>query len=311
MPLDPQARTVLDQLAALGRPPMERLTPAQARAQIEAAPRPPGPEVHKVEDRKIPGPAGQVPVRVYTPGGPGPFGALVWFHGGGWVIGSISTTEGAVRHLVDQASCVAVSVDSRLAPEHKFPAAADDCYAATQWVFKNAASINVDPRRMAVGGDSAGGNLAAVAAVMARDRGGPPLSLQLLAYPVIERNFNRPSYRENAEGYLLTKAMMAWFWDQYLRSAADARHPYAAPIKAADLRGVAPALVLTAEFDPLRDEGEAYAQRLKEAGVPTTCTRYAGMIHGFFGMFTALDKSRQAIGQASDALKAAFKAPGP
>ena len=306
MPLDPQARTVLDQMAALGVPAMNTLAPEVARANVEAAPRPQGPEVHRVEDQSFPGPAGDVPVRVYTPEGAGPFPALVWFHGGGWVIGSPSMSDATMRIIANEVGCVAVSVDYRLAPESKFPAAADDCYAATKWVADSAAALNVNGGKIAVGGDSAGGNLAAVVSLMARDKGGPPLSLQVLVYPVIDRDYSRPSYRENAEGYLLSKEMMVWFWDLYLRNEADASNPYAAPIKAADLTGVAPALVITAEFDPLRDEGEAYGQRLADAGVPTVCSRYDGMIHGFFGMVEAIDRSRVASKEASDALKRAF-----
>ncbi|MEE9284344.1 MAG: alpha/beta hydrolase [Dehalococcoidia bacterium] len=306
MPLDPQARTILDQLAALGAPPMETLAPEVARANAEAAPRPTGPEVHRVEERTFPGPDGDLPVRVYTPEGSGPFPALVWFHGGGWVIGSPNISDASMRIITNEVGCVVVSVDYRLAPESKFPAAADDCYAATRWVANSSSALNVDGRRIAVGGDSAGGNLAAAVALMARDKGGPALAHQVLVYPVIDREFTTPSYQDNGEGYLLSKPMMAWFWDLYLRDDADASNPYAAPIKATDLKGVAPALIITAEFDPLRDEGEAYGQRLSEAGVPTVCSRYDGMIHGFFGMIEAIDRSREAIKEASTTLKRAF-----
>ncbi len=306
MPLDPQAKTVLDQLATLKRPPMQTLTPAEARAQTLAAPRAPGPQVHRVAGGKVPGPGGDIPVRTYTPAGRGPFPGLVYFHGGGWVICNLDTHDGTVRHIVDRAGCVAVSVDYRLAPEHRFPAGPEDCYAATKYVAEHAGELNIDPKRIAIAGDSAGGNLTAVVALMARDRGGPALVHQVMLYPVIDRNYQTRSYQDNASGYLLTKEMMVWFWDLYLRSPADASHPYAAPIKAADLRGVAPATIITAEFDPLRDEGEAYARRLQQAGVPTVCTRYDGMIHGFFGMVEAMDRSRQAMQQVAAALKRAY-----
>ena len=306
MPLDPQAQAVMEQVAALGFPPVHQVSPEQARANNRARPRAPGPAVARVEDRRIPGPETEIPVRIYTPEGAGPFPALVWFHGGGWVVGDLESADATARYLTVWANCVVVSVDYRLAPETKFPGPAEDCYAATKWVAQNAASINVDPGRIAVGGDSAGGNLAAAISLMARDRGGPPLALQLLVYPVTDRDFSTESYIQNAEGYQLTRDSMVWYWEHYLKDDADAVNPYAAPLQAQDLRNLPPALVITAEYDPLRDEGEAYAHRLEAAGVNTTCTRYDGMIHGFFGMAAAIDKGKQAIAQASAALKAAF-----
>ena len=228
-------------------------------------PRAPGPDVAKVEDRTIPGPSGEIPVRIYTPEGSAPFPGLAWFHGGGWVVGDLDTADGSARHLCVGANCVVVSVDYRLAPETKFPGAADDCYAATQWLAGNAASLNVDPNLIATGGDSAGGNLSAAVSLMSRNRGGCDLVFQLLVYPVTERNFDNGSYTDNGEGYSLTRDGMIWFWDHYLSEEADATNPYAAPMHAADLRGQPPALVITAEYDPLRDEGEAYAQKLREA----------------------------------------------
>lgn len=308
MPLDPQVQLVLDQLAALGLPPNHTLTPEEARANQLARPRAAGPEVAKVEDRAIAGPGTQVPVRIYTPEGTGPFPVLGWFHGGGWVLGNLDTADATSRHLAVEAGCVVVSVDYRLAPEAKFPLPFDDCYAATEWIAENAANINIDPNKIAVGGDSAGGNLAAAVALKARDRGGPSLALQLLVYPVTARDFTTGSYRENADGYLLTTDAMKWFWDHYLSNEADSTNPYAAPAAAKDLSGLPPALVITGEFDPLRDEGEAYAHRLREAGVATTSSRYDGMIHGFFGMPAVIDKAKLAISEASSALRAAFLA---
>jgi acetyl esterase len=296
----------MEQAAALGFPPAHQVSPAQARANNRARPRAPGPAVARVEDRRIPGPETEIPVRIYTPEGTGPFPALVWFHGGGWVVGDLESADATARHLTRGANCVVVSVDYRLAPEAKFPGPAEDCYAATRWVAQNAASINADPQKIAVGGDSAGGNLAAAVSLMARDRGGPPLALQLLVYPVTDRDFSTESYIQNAEGYQLTRDSMVWYWNHYLQSDADAANPYAAPLQAPDLRNLPPALVITAEYDPLRDEGEAYAHRLEAAGVTVTCTRYDGMIHGFFGMSAAIDKGKQAIAQASAALKEAF-----
>lgn len=306
MPLDPQAQQVLEQLAALGLPPNHMVSPAQARVNAKARPRAAGPEVAKVHDRLIPGPGVEIPVRIYTPAGPGPFPILVWLHGGGWVIGDLETADPTARHLTVGPGCVVVSVDYRLAPETKFPGAVDDCYAATAWAAQNAAQMHGDADRIAVGGDSAGGNLAAAVSLMARERGGPALVFQLLVYPVMACDFATESYRRNAEGYLLTRDSMKWYWDHYLRNPADASNPCAAPLVAQDLRGLPAALVMTAEFDPLCDEGEAYARRLQAAGVPTRCSRYDGMMHGFFAMPAALDKGKQAIAEASAALREAF-----
>ncbi len=308
MPLDPQAQDVLDLLAALGLPPNHTVSPEQARENGKMRARAAGPEVIKVEDRLIAGSGPAIPVRIYTPAGPGPFPVLVWFHGGGWVVGDLDSADGTARHLTVGAGCVTVSVDYRLAPETKFPGPADDCYDATVWAAQHAAQINGDPSRIAVGGDSAGSNLAAAVSLMARDRGGPALTFQLLVYPVTERNFTTVSYQQNAEGYLLSRAGMEWYWDHYLDDAAQALNPYAAPLQAKDFSNLPAALVITAEFDPLCDEGEAYAQRLQAAGVATTCSRYDGMIHGFFGMSAVLDKGKQAIDQAAAALRKAFTA---
>jgi acetyl esterase len=201
-------------------------------------------------------------------------------------------------------------VDYRLAPETKFPGNAEDCWSATTWAVENAASINADGSRLAVGGDSAGGNLAAAMCLMAADRGGPEISLQLLIYPVTDVNFTTASYNQNAEGYSLTKVTMQWYWDHYLSSEDDAFNPYAAPLQSKSLVGQPPALVITAEFDPLCDEGEAYAKRLSEAGVESTATRYEGVIHGFFTMGAVVDKGQQAVDEASAALRKAFARSG-
>lgn len=310
MPLDPQARAVLDQMAALGLPPLGTLSPEETRRNMELrqAALPPGEPVASVEDRTIPGPANAIPIRIYRPASDAPLPVLVYFHGGGWVIGSINTHDSICRTLANAAACIVVSVDYRLAPEHKFPAAVEDAYAATVWCATHAATFGGDPRRVAVGGDSAGGNLAAVVALLARDQGAPSLVYQILIYPVTDYRFDTPSYRENAEGYLLTRDGMRWFWGHYLSDAAQGAHPHASPLRAQNLAGLPPALVITAEFDPLRDEGEAYAARLQEAGVPVVCSRYDGMIHGFFGMTLMLDKARQAVGEVASTLRAAFAA---
>ena len=310
MPLDPEAKMLLEQLTTVVRP-FEELSVEEARAAIVtlSAAAGEGEPVARVENRTLPGPRGEIPVRVYTPEGRAPFPVLVYFHGGGWVIGNLETHDGVCRHLANAAGTVVVSVDYRLAPEHPFPASGEDAYAATRWVAANAAVIGGDAKRIAVGGDSAGGNLAAVVSLMARDRGGPPLVFQLLVYPVTDTpSANTASYRENAEGYFLTAKMMHWFWNHYCGKNPDLSDPYLCPLRAKDLKRLPPALVVTAEFDPLRDEGEAYAARLREAGNQADLKRYPGMIHGFFGMGPLLIKAREATKDAAAALRAAFSA---
>ncbi len=310
MPLDPEAKMLLEQMTTVVRP-FDELSVVEARAAIAtlSAAAGEGEAVARVENRTVPGPRGEIPIRVYTPEGRAPFPVLVYFHGGGWVIGNLETHDGVCRHLANAAGAVVVSVDYRLAPEHPFPASGEDAYAATRWVAANAAVIGGDAKRIAVGGDSAGGNLAAVVSLMARDRGGPPLVFQLLAYPVTDTpSANTASYRENAEGYFLTAKMMHWFWNHYCGKNPDLSDPYLCPLRARDLKRLPPALVITAEFDPLRDEGEAYAARLREAGIPATSKRYPGMIHGFFGMGALLTQARAATKEAASALRAAFAA---
>jgi acetyl esterase len=307
MPLDPGLKLVLDQLAANPGPQLHELPVAQARAFFDQMQLPrPEVKVAEVMDRRIPGPAGELPVRIYRPEGEAPFPALVYFHGGGWVIGSLETHDGSCRELANRIGCVVVSVDYRLAPEARFPAAAEDCFAATQWVAEHARELRIDAGRIGVGGDSAGGNLAAVVALMARDRRGPALRHQLLIYPVTDADFSRASYRENAEGYLLTTKAMEWFWSHYVPDATKRVEPYAAPLRATELAGLPPAFVLTAEYDPLRDEGEAYARRLEQAGVPTRLERYDGAIHGFFAMGLLAQVGRDAVDDAVEAVRAAL-----
>src|SRR5881397_1593802 len=253
MPLDPEAKMLLEQLTTVVRP-FDELSVLEARAAIVtlSAAAGEGEAVARVESRTVPGPRGEIPVRVYTPEGCAPFPVLVYFHGGGWVTGSLETHDGLCRHLANAAGAVVASVDYRLAPEHPFPASGEDAYAATRWVAANAAVIGGDAKRIAVGGDSAGGNLAAVVSLMARDRGGPAIALQLLVYPVTNHAYDTASYRENADGYLLTRDSMVWFWNHYLRSDRDGADPYASPLRAPNLAGLPPAVVVTAEFDPLR-----------------------------------------------------------
>ena len=304
MPVDPQAKQSLEQRA--GAPAQHEVSPSEARAMQEAQTYLPGPEIAAVEDLLAPGPHGDIPVRVYHPEGSGPFPVTTWFHGGGWVVGNLRTNDATCRTLAKQAETIVVSVDYRLAPEHKFPIPMDDCYAATCWVAKQAASFGGDPSRLAVAGASAGGNLAAGISLRARDEHGPSLVHQSLIYPVTDMDFNRPSYQENGEGYGLSYDTMRYFWDCYLSQEADAHNPYAVPMDAGDLSGLPSAFVLTAEYDPLRDEGEAYANRLRAAGVPTTQTRYDGMIHGFFNAGMPFDRTWDAIAEAAGELRKAF-----
>jgi acetyl esterase/lipase len=307
MPLDPQARAVLDMLAALGAPPLGTVSAVDARIAAAARPLPPGAPVASVEERTIPGPVQDIPVRIYTPDGQAPFPVLVWFHGGGWVLGNLDGADHVCRELANAARCIVVSVDYRLAPEHLFPAAVDDCEAAYLWSVANAGSFGGDPRRVAVGGDSAGGNLAAVVSLRARDNAAPLPVFQLLVYPVTDHNFERPSYIANNDGYFLTELAMRWFWDCYVPVDAERSHSHASPLYASDLSRLPPALIITAEFDPLCDEGEAYGELLRQAGVPVTVTRYDGMIHGFFALFPVIDRGREAVRESADALASAFQ----
>ena len=246
--------------------------------------------VNRVEDREIPGLAGNIPIRMYNPEGDGPFPLLMFFHGGGFVSGSIERHDPLCRNIVQASGYKVISVEYRLAPEHPFPAAPEDCYIATTWVHEHAEELNGDKSRLAVAGDSAGGTLATVVSLMARDRRGPMISKQVLLYPVTDYYHHAscpyPSYKENEQGYFLTSKSMEVFWNLYLSQVEDKDNPYASPIRSTDLSRLPPALVLTAEYDPLRDEGEQYADRLREAGVPVEGKRYEGLIHGFFNIFS-------------------------
>jgi len=308
--LDPQVDAFMKQFEGLDTPLLNTLTATQAREAFDnallewtGAPE----EVAAVQNMTIPGPAGPMPIRVYTPFGDGPFPLLVYYHGGGWVIGTLDEYDNLCRSLANGASCVVVSVDYRLAPEHKFPAAAEDAYAAVQWAADQAGRIKVDPTRIAVAGDSAGGNLAAVTALLARDRGGPSLSCQVLIYPVCDvSSFEAESQRRYSIEGVLSREEMIWFKDLYCRTEKDASDPYVSPLLAPELSGLPPALVITAEFDVLRDEGEAYADRLVQAGVKTELVRYQGQVHGFLPLVGAYDQAREAIDKSARVLKEAL-----
>jgi acetyl esterase len=306
MPLDPQAQTLLEQMKAMGFIYTPALTVARARETLQAmqAVRPAGEPVAHVEDRMIPGPAGAIPIRIYTPHGSGPFPVLVFFHTGGWMVGDLDTQDPLCGRITNRAGCIVVSVDYRLAPENPFPAAVEDSYAATHWAAAHAAEFQGDPSRIAVGGDSAGGNMAAVVALMARDRSGPKLVFQLLLFPATDFRLSTPSMEELGEGYNVTKPQMIWIRDNYLPNVADWTNPLASPLLAPDLSGLPPALLIYAEYDPLRDEAEAYARRLKEAGVPVKASRYDGMIHDFPDLFE--EPGNRALNEIASALRAAF-----
>ena len=316
MSLDPQLRPLVDAMAANpDAKAIQEQTPKEARDGYRALASMfgPVPDVAAVEDRTLPGPAREVPIRVYRPVGSGPFGVLVFYHGGGWMIGDLDTHDRECRLLCNGAGCLVVSVDYRLAPEHPFPAAVEDAFAALQWIGQNAADLGGDPRRIAVGGDSAGGNLSAVMALLARDEGGPALCYQLLVYPAVDARAS-DDYRSrvvNAEGPFLTTAAMENFTGNYLGSGADetSREDFRmSPLLAQAHRGLPPALVVTAEFDPLRDEGEAYARALEAAQVPVSLSRYDGMPHVFFQLSPILDAGKRLIDEASAALREAFGA---
>lgn len=316
---DPQMKAVLDQLAALHPKPIEKCTPAEARLQpspadaVKAllkkqgkstAPEPVG----SVKNTTVPGPAGPIPVRVYTPDGSGPFPVVVYIHGGGWVIATIDTYDASPRALCNLAQCVVVSVEYRKAPEHKFPAAHEDCYAALQYVMKNAAIMNGDPQRVAVAGESAGGNMATAVCMMAKQRGGMMPVAQVCVYPVASGTLNWPSVAQNAAAKPLNKPMLQWFFKYTLKTPADAKNKLLDLVNApsSDLQGLPPATIITADIDPLHDEGKAFADKLQQVGVKVSYRNYSGVAHEFFGMGAVVDKAKEAEQFAADGLKSAF-----
>ena len=306
----PDVQHFLEQLATTAVPELHELEPDEARAvmrQLLGAE--PSVELERVADRTIPGPCGELPIRIYDPATRAQAPAIAYFHGGGWVVGDLDTHDASCRKLAAETGAVVLSVDYRLAPEHPFPAALEDCYAALDWLAANAESIGADPDRLVVAGDSAGGNLAAATALLARGREGPEIAYQLLVYPVTGDPTTTSSYEANAEGYLLTTRDMEWFADQYLPREVDRYSILASPRLAADLSGLPPATVVTAGFDPLRDDGAAYADRLQDAGVTVRYRNYPEMIHGFAGMLdepVSLDRAHELYTDLASDLSAAI-----
>ena len=306
MPLAPEYAAMFAQLAETPAPPLSSLPPDQGR-EIYRLMRPVNPElpIGKVEDRRIPGPAGDIPIRIYTPRSSGPKGVFVNFHGGGWVIGDLETADAMCRGLAEAARCIVVSVDYRLAPEHVYPAAVEDAYAATCWAAEHNQAIGGNGR-LGVGGESAGGNLAAVVSLKARNEKGPHIDFQLLAYPVVDHDLSRQSYIDNGTGYLLETDTMRWFWDNYCPNPARRAEADASPLLARDHRNLPATLVVTAEFDPLRDEGEVYAEVLKAAGNKVDVIRFDGLVHDFLATAAMFDVSRKAFERVAAKLKSAL-----
>jgi acetyl esterase len=304
MPLAPEYVAMFEQLSeAEPAPSLWEMTPEQGREMYRMM-RPVDPElpIFKSEDQNIPGSQGDIPVRIYTPEGSGPFGILMNFHGGGWVIGDLDTSDALCRQLATLANIIVISVDYRMAPEAPYPAAVVDAYEATQWAADNMANLNGNGK-LAVTGESAGGNLSAVVALKARDENGPKINFQCLLYPVTDCDMSRQSYADNGEGYLLELESMRWFWDTYCPDLDQRKEPYASPLLADDLSNLPPALIVTAEFDPLRDEGEAYADALNAAGTEATAVRYDGLIHDFMATANMFECSRKGLMATVSAFK--------
>jgi acetyl esterase len=311
MPLHPQVVESMKKLAALGLPALTEITPEQARINstisrtaipVVAEP------VGSVEERSIPGPAGNIPIRIYRPEGVSNPPLIMLYHGGGWVVGDLESEDATCRGLCRRVGAAVISVDYRLAPETRYPGAVEDCYAATVWAVEHAQELGIDASRIATSGTSAGGNLSGAIAQMARDKGGPSITHQVLFCPVVDADFDRPSYIANATDYGLTREGMMWFWDHYTGTGDDRFQPYASLIRAKDLSGLPPATIIAAEYDPLVDEAVAYADALKAAGVQTTCTVYEGMTHGFNGRIGVYDAALSAVEEAAAGIRKSFSA---
>jgi len=306
MPLDPQIEAVLEEMRAAGAQPFEELSVPEARVaalgfeELQGEPE----AVASVAHHFISGPTADLPIRVYTPEGDGPFGGIVYFHGSGWVVLNIEICDTTMRALANSTGCVVVAVNYQKAPEHPFPIPFEDCWAGTLWTFEHAEELNVDASRIALLGDSAGGNLAAALCLRARNEGGPRIAFQGLIYPAVDHGWDTESAHENAEGYLLQRETMRWFWNHYIPDKSIAGDWRVSPLRASDHSGLPPAFIATAEFDPLRDDGRAYAAKLRDAGVPVTYSEYEGMIHGFYWMQGVADGARRLHAELARELRA-------
>jgi acetyl esterase len=310
MSLDSQTQRVLEAAATVGAPDYAKLTPEEAREAHVQTLRQAGPaeDVHSVDERSIPGPDGDLRLRVYRPSTAPALPGFVYFHGGGWVVGTLDTADVPLRAIANRSGCVVVSVDYRLAPENKFPKPLDDASAAIEWVCNSGEELDIDVSRVGVGGDSAGGNLAVAAALALK--GTTSLACQVLIYPVLDFSFDTNSYEEFADGYLLTRASMQWYWNHYLSDPGDGAGYLASPLRADDVSGLPRSLVVTAEYDPLRDEGEAFAAKLREAGVDVRLSRYEGTIHGFFRMGAVIDAAHRVTDEVGRFLHEALEPSG-
>lgn len=303
MALDKQSQELLNQTRALNLPPVHTISPRESRKAYDERPRVPGPQLPKVKYISIPVDGNNINCRMYIPDVNNPLPVLVWFHGGGWVTGNVEGSDNVTRHLASGTGCAVLSVDYRLSPEVKFPGPLNDCYGVTKWVYENAESLNIDKNKIAVGGDSAGGNLAAAVCLRAKDDGQLPLLSQLLIYPCVDTDFKRKSYKDNKDDYSLTATSMKWFWQQYINSDSDMDNPYVCPLKYSDHSKLPEACIIVAEHDPLLDEGIAYHNKLKNAKVKSKLIKYPGVMHGFYSNIGVLDKSQKAIDASCEYLR--------
>jgi acetyl esterase len=304
LPLDPQARQFLDAFYAKNLPPIESMPLAAIRQFFDTMIcHPCKAPIKEVKEISIPGKLGPIPLRLYFPKTPGPHRVFISIHGGGWVAASLDANEPTCKEICSRAECIVISVGYHLAPEHKFPGPLEDCFAATQWVFKHCSQFGGDPDKIMIGGDSAGGNLAAAVTLMMRASKGPQLYAQVLLYPVTNYNFDTLSYHKFATGYLVHRETVKWFWQCYLRDETDGTNPYASPLQATNLSGLPPALFIQADYDPLRDDGDAYAEKLKASGIPVEIRTY-NSIHGFTLYTNIFDIARKALQDIADFLKA-------
>ena len=303
MVLDKQSKALLKEMQELNLPPVNTVSPKESRQQFELRPRLPGPQLPKVKYISVPIDGININCRLYIPDTNQNLPVLVWFHGGGWVLGNVDGSDGVTRHLATGSGCAVLSVNYRLSPEVKFPGPLNDCYGVTRWVYENAEDLNIDKDRISVGGDSAGGNLAAAVCLRAKDEETIPLVSQLLIYPCVDTDFNRPSFKKNKDDYALTATAMKWFWEQYTNSKSDMLNPYVCPLKYSDHSGLPQACIILAQHDPLLDEGIEYHKKLTSAKVKSKLIKYSGVMHGFYSQIGILDKSQKAMDASCEYLQ--------